>query len=788
MEIESKNQIKCINILSRMQKNFSFIEGFFLTIRLYLTNNIIFYSIGILLRFIPLIIISGDFMPSKVNKENNISFCYLLKKLLLYNSFKNLNISLKFYLIVYILFYALFCLRLINYFYIIQKIKKKNFMNEWPSPTKYQIIMDHIILLFLPYIIEFLSFPHYIYFFSKDGMEFDEKIELFFIMIVNTLLILWYNFNIYILIICSNKRYTVVEKEVYSIIKNNNKNLLNKNAIVYKCNTSIIIILVILQNSVAFQNLENYFNLNYKQYYRAIILIILLLLYFIVIIKSAKEYNYNNFINSFINTLFLFCFYTIILEALLFAFNYVTKNIILDFFFILMKIFLSYVTNLLIVFKLHNTLEKNLNEILFKEKLNKRNYFIDSFLYLNELIQEINKQNNSKSCILILSFLAKHIKICSKTKCNCILLKSIICTKKISDIINILNYLFESAFLEYNYYNNYEMNILLAEHFCHMKNNPMISFSLIKSYIINNKNELSKFKIIDLYELCQKYVYYISAMDKCDKNRKIFDDFYLNYYKLLKMSYKVQIIMNYYIENILIILKYKNIFEENLDIKYDENNEFINTININFFQQKSFIENDFNVLKSNKIINNEQNNFSNLYKIIQILKYNQKYYDSIIAYIKLMSLYINLPMYIIYKFNIFFDIFEGGNIPKEISTKLYFLISYVLNTNKTKNKIYELLKKRYNEQNNRIDSKFYAIYEYKCGLITKYFNEECSLRLGFKQKDIINKKIDVLMPHEFSKTVAEYLKDRAMENKGYINPDVKYQKLLDVIACKEQGN
>lgn len=45
-----------------------------------------------------------------------------------------------------------------------------------------------------------------------------------------------------------------------------------------------------------------------------------------------------------------------------------------------------------------------------------------------------------------------------------------------------------------------------------------------------------------------------------------------------------------------------------------------------------------------------------------------------------------------------------------------------------------------------------------------------------------------IMPHEFSKTVAEYLKDRATENKGYINPDVKYQKLLDVIACNEQGN
>ena len=57
---------------------------------------------------------------------------------------------------------------------------------------------------------------------------------------------------------------------------------------------------------------------------------------------------------------------------------------------------------------------------------------------------------------------------------------------------------------------------------------------------------------------------------------------------------------------------------------------------------------------------------------------------------------------------------------------------------------------RYSEQYNKNDSRFFAIYEYKKDLRTKYFSEECALRLGFKQKDIINKKIDELMPKEFS--------------------------------------
>ena len=339
MEIKSKNQIKYSNILSRMHKNFSILEGFFIIIRLYLTNNIIFYFISILLRFIPLIIISGDFIPFKRNKTNNKNIYCLLKKLLLHNLVKNLHLSLQFYLIVYILFYALFCLRIINYSSILWNLKNKNFMNDWPLPAKSQIIMDHILLLLLPFIIEFLTFPYYIYFFPENILvAFDNKIEIYIIMIINTLLIILYNFNIYIIICCANKNYTVLEEEeVYSKIINNNST--DNKAIVYKSSNFIIIIIIILQNYVVFQNLENYIKASYKLYYKTIILITLFILFFIIIIKSAKYYNYNNFINTLINTLFLFCLYTIIIEIIIYAFNYVIKNIVLEIILILMKLF-----------------------------------------------------------------------------------------------------------------------------------------------------------------------------------------------------------------------------------------------------------------------------------------------------------------------------------------------------------------------------------------------------------------------------------------------------------------
>ena len=66
--------------------------------------------------------------------------------------------------------------------------------------------------------------------------------------------------------------------------------------------------------------------------------------------------------------------------------------------------------------------------------------------------------------------------------------------KEKSQIIIILNYVFESFYVEYNYYNQFDLIILLAEHFCHLKNNPIMSFSIINSFILKKRNKISKFK------------------------------------------------------------------------------------------------------------------------------------------------------------------------------------------------------------------------------------------------------------------------------------------------------
>ena len=318
------------------------------------------------------------------------------------------------------------------------------------------------------------------------------------------------------------------------------------------------------------------------------------------------------------------------------------------------------------------------------------------------------------------------------------------------------------------------MYILLSEHFCHIKENPIIAFSFINSLIINHKSKFSKFQMVELYELNQKYIYFILAKEKCNKDVEIIEnkndvlikdqraEYFLHYFNSIKISIKVKSTINNYIDNILQILVYRKIFGESLSFKLDDNNEYINSVKIDFFDDNTFVENNLNEInKNNKNKKMNRNRYSSkLYYIIHLLNNEQLYHNNIINFIKIMNLFNDIPAFMIFKYYLFYDIFEGGEIPQEISNKLYssIVINKTIDNNKITRKIYSLLKLRYNEQNNKNDSKFFSIYEYKRELRIKYFNEECAQRLGFKQKDIINEKIDVLMPKEFCKSHQNIIK------------------------------
>ena len=275
MEIKINESSKFINILSRMKRELYIRQGIYLIIRLYLTNNIFYYILCVLFRFIPLLIVSGNYVNMKINtsitnqNNNSQSFQEFLKLLTIHNLIEKLNFSVNLYIFICILLYILFIIRIIIYYYIIKIYKDDNQVNELPSPPKFQIIIDHIVFLIFPYIIEYLSFSFYIYFFpNKFIIKLNNfKIIIILIMILNTFLIFLYNLNNFIFIIYSNKLYTTSNFEAYLRI-NNEKKYINNKTVFYKISNIAFYILIFLQNFSLFNGLELYLENSNKIYYK----------------------------------------------------------------------------------------------------------------------------------------------------------------------------------------------------------------------------------------------------------------------------------------------------------------------------------------------------------------------------------------------------------------------------------------------------------------------------------------------------------------------------------------
>jgi len=289
---------------------------------------------------------------------------------------------------------------------------------------------------------------------------------------------------------------------------------------------------------------------------------------------------------------------------------------------------------------------------------------------------KIKEQNEVESAFFLIKFLNKHINNCNKMICDCKLFD--IYLKKnnsdlnkeelkdyLNELINILNYLFECSFVEYDFYNNYDISILLAEHFCHLRNNPTMSFSIITTLILKKRNQFSKFEMVVLYELSQKYIYYIIAKVKSDfgaeiennkldllKNQLRQNEF-IDYYYNLTLSNKAKKLIANYIDNEMKILKYKIIFEDSLSFQFDENNENILSVKINFFKQFINIDNLYNEYDNKNVKKNkrdkEKKNGSNLYNIIYLLNKEYIYYRKIIYSISQIQINKDIPINMIFK-------------------------------------------------------------------------------------------------------------------------------------------
>lgn len=817
MENFYNSKLKYDNLLNRIQKSVSVNEGFFLIIKLYLTNNICYYFLCVFFRFIPLMILIGNYQDTflSINDENynkSVSASKWLRKITLYQLVEIIGMSEKFYINLCLVFFVLFIIRLVLYLIIFNGLRNKEINYKWPMPSNYQILMDHIAFLFYPYILEFLSFIYYIMFTDnkfiiKTGNK--NNFLLIIVMIINTLLIIGYNITNYIYFICSNKVYTITWFEAYENTNSDRYIGVNK-PIKYDYSKPVFYIILFLQNFALIETIELF--ISGKKIFKIIISCVLLFIFLVLFFMTIHKYNYTNFINIVINILVFYCFYSLIVDFFIYFFDHVIMEASTEIIYLLVKFLISFLTYISIKIKINRKfLKNNINEILFEEKNKKKNEatLINCLLYLNELMIEIKEKNEVHSAYLLICFFTEHINNCHKVVCNCKILQlflqkdlneykvkagdkmGILDGSKghIPDLIVILNYLFESIFIEYDYYNKYHLSVLLSEHFCHLRNNPTIAFALISSLMNKRKDKLNIEQLIMLYELKQKYIYFITAQHKNNLNKEIRneqsnlllvqqkEDYFQKYFITLEIAYKIKRIICNYIDNEINILKYKNIFEESMTFKFDENNEEITQVKIKFFNshtdlKKVFTEHDLKKLKkfNSGIMSCTSKN--NLFNIITLLKNEEFDYYRITNSIDKLIIFKGLPILLVFKYYLFFDIFEGGKIPIKISNKLN--VAFSNNDNLYSNIItprtISLLIRKLKEQTYQKNSKYYTIFQYKNDFRIKYFNETYALKLGYKQKDLVNEKIDILMPKDFSKS------HQNMVKKLLIYDQVKYTK------------
>ena len=159
-----------INVLNRIQRKISSYEPLFIMKKQYMTNSTIYYFLCIIFRFLPLLFFCGNYNSLINFNKKNISIMEYIDKLSCYNLVSQFNISFSTYIVIIIIIIILLIYRLLIMFNILRKFHSKNTkqLKNYILPNNYQIIIEHIIFLFFPYIIDYLFFIYYIYFLPNN--------------------------------------------------------------------------------------------------------------------------------------------------------------------------------------------------------------------------------------------------------------------------------------------------------------------------------------------------------------------------------------------------------------------------------------------------------------------------------------------------------------------------------------------------------------------------------------------------------------------------------------------
>ena len=719
---------KYVQVVQHVHKNISTYIPFLLMMKIDFTENFGFFFLSYFFRFIGVLILCGDFSFTEKQVIEQKTLSKWLRNITSFKLVNLLGIDNLGYIVISLAIFVLFCVRIFFYGITIHKIKEKKEI-ESIRPNRFQIFMDHIVFLLYPFLLEFLSFSIFILILpDKFVIKKTENMLLNIIVcILNVVLIIFYNVNGVIYMTCVNRPLTD-----------------KRTPVKYRYSDKKFYLIFLMQNLVIFESLTLYLEGTSLKIFKIIIAIFLIGTFAGMYFTSILSFNYPTSLNNFVDIMAMFSFYSILIDVILYFIKYeITDHLSLTF-FTLIKVIIAIVFNYITTTINISFLLKYAKTELFK--INKEiedNVVYDVFLFIYDMMKNIKNSKGDASSQNLLNIIFLHQAECQQMNCKCKIIQIIPYGENyeknfIPNLIERSSFLVESAFVQIDYSKDYDLTLLLCEHYCYFKDNPIMAYSMVQTLLHFNYEKLKLGELIQLYEVADKYIEVSLTMaelqltrdlemgNKAGFNQILKENKFKDIYFMLQKIKKIKKLMATYAQNEITIIKYKELIEESIKLHKDEDTGEIKKITTSFLTTE-------NIGKILKILDNEVEIYKDLFDYIEQLN-GQK-----------------LPIEFYYKCFLFAELFWGGKITEQIVPTMYSFTNdrnmYSTNLNPS---VYFILRQRYIDLNLQGNSTYNAIFKYTKGMVIEYYSEPLANRLGFHQIDVIKQNVEVLLPKDLA--------------------------------------
>ena len=391
--MKQNSKIRNTQILRQIHKNTPFYIAFLLIMKEDFTLNFIFYLFSYLFRFIGIFILTGSFLIDPAKKNISIDFADISRYFSCHKLISLFNITNSQYIVISLILFGIFILQIFFYFIKIFQYKNSDTKEEMTS-NKIQVILDHLIFLFFPFIIDFLVFILYIELLpNKFVIKKEEGNDILNIIVavLNIVLIIGFNLISLIHIISINQQGN--EKDV---------------PIKYRFSNRKFSVIFLMQNFILLEAIPIYLeNITALKTFRICIFILIGIIFIGLFFSSIRKFNYPTKINKFVELCSYFSFFSIFSEIFFTFLNYDVTRYVPLFFVnvgkIIISIYFIYVANMINVNHLLHVAKEELFKINEEKITNLEIY--DMFLYIQYLLKLLKygvKDNSTQNLLNIL--------------------------------------------------------------------------------------------------------------------------------------------------------------------------------------------------------------------------------------------------------------------------------------------------------------------------------------------------------------------------------------------------